>query len=384
MSTFTRREQIRILEKKPSALDKKIDSLIAEAKNDEIQGLIGKNLTFKYNSVNLLIGQRGSGKTHFVMRELIKLLHYPEANYTLFIYSSNKIIDDQTVEKFKPMFDNTFIEIRFVNHTDLVDEIDRISEVKKMMLQLEKVKEKEKNAVGPPKYMIDDETPYVDYENEEIFTNYLGMLDNEAIFNHHLFDVDSAHSVVLSRPEIETPSLDTRLSNVPDTKSGRQKIDKFMKTIEKNKKAKEKQPFPEELRGKISVEEYEKILKYLNIPGIEDNLPHTIIFIDDCIDLLTKRGTLFKKLFENRQPRITYFLGLQDVQGIPPSMKSNIDSLVLFGMFPKHKFRILFYQIPLDEDINDVYDCYKILKKNDYMLIQFESLETKITCIRAN
>jgi hypothetical protein len=65
-------------------------------------------------------------------------------------------------------------------------------------------------------------------------------------------------------------------------------------------------------------------------------------------------------------------------------MKSNIDSLVLFGMFPKHKFRILFYQIPLDEDINDVYDCYKILKKNDYMLIQFESLETKITCIRAN
>jgi hypothetical protein len=163
------------------------------------------------------------------------------------------------------------------------------------------------------------------------------------------------------------------------------KIDKYMKKLQQKKnKPKIKTPLPRVLQKVISDQEYNEILDYLNIDNIDGELPHTIIFIDDCIDILTRRGPLFKKLFENRQPRITYFLGLQDVQGIPPSMKSNVDSIVLFGMFPKNKFRNLFYQIPLDKDINDVFDDYKRLRKNEYMLIQFEPEETKITCVRSS
>jgi hypothetical protein len=129
---------------------------------------------------------------------------------------------------------------------------------------------------------------------------------------------------------------------------------------------------PPALRNRGLDGEYVETLSELNVLDITNDIPHTIIFIDDCIDLLTKRGPLFKKLFENRQPRITYFLGLQDVQGIPPSMKSNMDSLVLFGGFPKQKFNSLFYQIPLDEDRENMYQSYYQLKKNDRMMISCE------------
>jgi hypothetical protein len=104
-----------------------------------------------------------------------------------------------------------------------------------------------------------------------------------------------------------------------------------------------------------------------------DDVPHTVIFIDDCIDLLSKRGSLFKKLFENRQSKITYFLGLQDVQGIPPSMKSNMDMLILFGGFSKQKFNILFYQIPMDMATKDAYEEYQSLSKTDAFIIRFEA-----------
>jgi hypothetical protein len=111
----------------------------------------------------------------------------------------------------------------------------------------------------------------------------------------------------------------------------------------------------------------------LNVFDISRDIPHTVIFIDDCIDLLSKRGALFKKLFENRQSKITYFLGLQDVQGIPPSMKSNMDMLILFGEFSKQKFNILFYQIPMEMATKDAYEEYQSLNKTDAFIISFEA-----------
>jgi hypothetical protein len=106
-----------------------------------------------------------------------------------------------------------------------------------------------------------------------------------------------------------------------------------------------------------------------------DELPHRLIIIDDCIGILRQQGALFKLLFENRQARITYFLCLQDIQGIPPSMKSNMDCLVLFGGFPAQKFNVLFYQIALDTDRKTLFEKYKKLSKRQYMKIDFNEEE---------
>jgi predicted AAA+ superfamily ATPase len=119
------------LRKKDSKLDKQIDSILKKTKTDEVQGRIAKDIFFRFNSVNVIIGQRGSGKTHFVLREVLKLLQYPEANYSMFLYSSNKIVKDDTVEKFLPLFKNFPLEIQIINHDETPAFIDAIAEARK-------------------------------------------------------------------------------------------------------------------------------------------------------------------------------------------------------------------------------------------------------------
>jgi hypothetical protein len=293
-----------------SYLDQEIDSMVDRVKHDEVQGRISHDLIFRYNSVNVVIGQRGSGKTHFVLREILKLLAHPKANYTSFFYSSNKISTDATVEKFKQLFQGTPLEIQEITHDDTAEMVDRIAEAK----------------------------------NE--YRTLLGRY---------------------SPDRDDTNSDDT---NSDDT-------NRVMERIQRSKRVYSAQERPGIIlrncpRG-VHQSDYLDTLLSLNVLDLSRDIPHTIIFIDDCIDLLNKRGALFKKLFENRQSRITYFLGLQDVQGIPPSMKSNMDLLILFGGFSKQKFNILFYQIPMDCPTKDAYEEYRELNKTDALIISFEA-----------
>jgi hypothetical protein len=118
-------------------------------------------------------------------------------------------------------------------------------------------------------------------------------------------------------------------------------------------------------------EDTDWIYQALNIPNTCKEVPHTIVFIDDCINLLHSDKKLFKILFQNRQPKITYFLALQDITGIPPSMKANMDMLVLFGGFTPQKFAVLINQIPHGGDRVELWQKYKELTKNQYIIFRF-------------
>ena len=51
-------------------------------------------------------------------------------------------------------------------------------------------------------------------------------------------------------------------------------------------------------------------------------------------------------------------------------MKANVDSLRLFGGFPKHKYNVLMYQMPpIDID----YEDYSLLDQNGYLEVDFIS-----------
>jgi hypothetical protein len=276
-------------------------------KHDEIQGKISDDVLFRYNSVNVVIGQRGSGKTPFVLREILKLLAHPETNYNSFFYSSNKISTDWTIEKFKRLFKGTSLAIQEISHNDTSEMIDRISEAK-----------------------------------------------NDYKFIH-----------------------DRYARYIPQKESNDDSDDDFVSVIQKSKRVytvkQKRAKFLKRMPRGVNPADYVNTMMCLNVMDISKDVPHIVIFIDDCIDLLNKRGALFKKLFENRQSKITYFLGLQDVQGIPPSMKSNMDCLILFGGFSKQKFNILFYQIPMDMATKDAYEEYQSLNKTDAFIIRFEA-----------
>ena len=228
-------------------LDEIIDNAVASDGTD-VQAPIHPEIRFRYNSVNCIIGKRGSGKTHAVFRNILKLYMLDREycfNYTQIHYITDKYSDD-TVEKFKKLL---------------------------------------------PKQL---------YFNWCPTHNALKLIDTCA-----------------------------RIKSEPD----------------------------------------EEIISRLNATHLPKNtIPHTIIIFDDCIGLFKKDSALSKKLFENRQSKITYFLLLQDVGGLSPSMKANLDSLTLFGGFPKHKWNVLFYQL---QPNNATYEEYAELRNEDALFIDF-------------
>ena len=238
----------------------------------EIQSNIHEDIYFKYNSVNLVIGKRGSGKTYTVMREMLKLAHlmneyeshYPVYDYvpkyTQIIYITDKLRDD-TCER-------------------------AIHYIKKI--------------------------PYVQFEWES---------------TDHALDIINGLSALKA----------------------------FMAN-------------PEEYEEKIPGDNKQtlaEVKQILYCPKNETKIPHTIII-----------------LFENRQSRITYFLILQDVQGLNPSMKANVDSLLLFGGFPKHKWNSLTYQMPLINREYTFEGYYQYLQPYDCVL--FDYIDNSIKVKRRN
>ena len=90
-------------------LTEKIDKLIPTQKKDATVKQIHPFILFYRNSVNVVIGRRGSGKTYNTLREILKLPELdPENNYmyTQIFYVSDKAMDD-TVSLLKPLFPPT-------------------------------------------------------------------------------------------------------------------------------------------------------------------------------------------------------------------------------------------------------------------------------------
>ena len=260
-----------------SKLDSMIDSMIEQRDVDpqEIQSKIDDNIYFRYNSVNLVIGKRGSGKTYTTLREILKLALTGHKEYTQLHYITDKARDD-TVDKFRDMFAKYGLWFNWVP----------VCNAEKLITTLAKAKA---------------------MKQEEL----RGLAASEK----------------------------RRKQSEEDYRA-------LCKALSSN-------PIGEEDAAQAS---------------LEDGLPHTIAIFDDCIGLFAKNTSLARKLFENRQARITYFLLLQDVSGLSASMKSNVDSLRLFGGFPRHKYNVLMYQMPpIDMD----YDDYSQLDQHGWLEVDF-------------
>ncbi|KAA6388158.1 MAG: hypothetical protein EZS28_016316 [Streblomastix strix] len=134
------------------ALTRHVNELLENIDQDkhDIQSSIHKELNFSYNSINLLIGQRGGGKTYNIFRELIKLSqlkshcysletaqarrHEVERSlangvgheYTLFIYVTDTN-NDQTYQKMKHLIK---IPTKIVPYAEINSVLDELIEGK--------------------------------------------------------------------------------------------------------------------------------------------------------------------------------------------------------------------------------------------------------------
>ena len=231
----------------------------------ELQTEIDPNVFFLRNSVNLLVGKKGSGKTYNVFRECLKLRFIKNHRYTKMLYITNKP-DDPTYTRIASLMP---FPVEVVPYGQAVEAITQLSQAKAAMREIN-----EKN--------------------------------------------------------ISTSQLED------DAK--------------------------EELEGILG----ESITQ-------PNSVYHSIVLLDDCQALFEHRTAsnkdLWKLLFENRQPKITYFLTCQDPKGMDTSIKEALDAVWVFGHYSRYKFSYLMRYVPHEMEANALWKLYKPLGKNQALLI---------------
>ena len=230
----------------------------------ELQTEIDPNVFFRRNSVNLLIGKKGSGKTYNVFRECLKLRYIKDSRYTKMLYITDKPMDPTYMR----IADLMPFPVERIPYAQAVEAISQISQAKAAM--------------------------------KEIAIRKISTQDLEDEAKEQLED--------LLGESIDNPK----------------------------------------------------------------EVYHTIVLLDDCQAMFEKRTKenkdLWKLLFENRQPKITYFLTVQDPKGMDTSLKEALDSVWMFGGFTKHKFSYMLRSIPHEEDSAKLWKKYAPLTKNQCMI----------------
>jgi hypothetical protein len=99
----------------------------------------------------------------------------------------------------------------------------------------------------------------------------------------------------------------------------------------------------------LSRETVADLMETLDLKSLDVNeVPHTAILLDDAINVLkeAKFKELRNLLFQNRQPRLTIFICVQDLFGLPVQLRRNCDTIFLFaGMTDKLAFGMMLNQL---------------------------------------
>jgi hypothetical protein len=129
------------------------------------------------------------------------------------------------------------------------------------------------------------------------------------------------------------------------------------------------------LYDSITDETKNNVFEMLELTDFIDYIPNTAILMDDALNILkeSKYKKLTNLIFQNRQPRFTFFVCCQDSFGIPPCIKRNVDTVWIFaGMTDRTVFGMMLKQFGLTLSSNKVWDFYVQLGQHDSMLLDYE------------
>jgi hypothetical protein len=100
---------------------------------NEVQSEIHPDINFMRNSVNLLVGKRGSGKTFNVFREITKLCTLGNREYSQLIYITDSNSDD-TFYRFKRLMT---IPVRICKYVDAVECLNDVIDAKAAYMEIQ-------------------------------------------------------------------------------------------------------------------------------------------------------------------------------------------------------------------------------------------------------
>lgn len=240
---------------------------------DNVQHEVDPEVNIYYNTLNLFLGQRGSGKTFNCFNEMAAICRVPNNKYHLFIYVSNNP-NDETYKRFKLLITQPIVQIKYDEAEAFIQKI-------------------------------------IDYKQ-----------DYDKIKEKHL-------------------------------------------------------------EGKLTDECVKDFQDVLRIRDFRAPSLHTLILYDDAMNIFKKSNSKqFRWLLENRHTRITYVLCLQDWKGISPELKANLDSVWIFGGFPRNRCAYFYQQLACPLDKEQFYHIYRQLNKRDALIINNKQDGTTMKVLR--
>ncbi|GHU18839.1 hypothetical protein FACS189472_07740 [Alphaproteobacteria bacterium] len=124
------------------------------------------------------------------------------------------------------------------------------------------------------------------------------------------------------------------------------------------------------------------LLKAVDVTHFGDRTPGTVVLYDDAINIFKsmKNKPLLDLLHQNRQPKITYFLCMQDGFALPPQVKRNLDTCILFGGFNySQMLNILLRQLNSSStDNNELGRIYRSLTNREGIIFDYLPDETVV------
>jgi hypothetical protein len=121
------------------------------------------------------------------------------------------------------------------------------------------------------------------------------------------------------------------------------------------------------------------IFTALDITSWRSDVPHTAILLDDAINVLkdTRFKALRDLLFQNRQPRLTIFICVQDLFGVPVQIRRNCDTVFLFaGMKDRISFGMILSQLGIRDLLS--WEEYSQLGYRGVVVVNYDRYGTKI------
>jgi hypothetical protein len=122
----------------------------------------------------------------------------------------------------------------------------------------------------------------------------------------------------------------------------------------------------------ISEKSRDELFATLDINEWQPSIPHTIILLDDAINVLkdNKYKEVRDLLFQNRQPRLTVFICVQDIFGVPVQLRRNCDTVFIFaGMTDKMAFGMMLNQLGISGLVS--WDQYKMIPYRGVLVVDY-------------
>ena len=109
----------------------------------------------------------------------------------------------------------------------------------------------------------------------------------------------------------------------------------------------------------------------LHINSFEHPTLHTLILFDDVANnpLIQNKGFFAEMLGVCRHIHCSFFLCVQFWKSITTTIKANVSTIFIFGLFSKQQLNYMLYQIATHYSFDEIYECYKQLEKHDCLIV---------------